>query len=312
LFLSVAFFSVLISAKGPERKLEPVAEAVSTTTTVPTSATEGPEDSLQGEGIKPLPLVDMADYCVQALKGFPGKSDQKALRSACEKIEILPECLSQEKRPIFHYGKKGVNKNPAKVLVFSLIHGDETPAGTVGRFWMERLETIEPRNHWRVVPVLNPDGVERKTRTNANKVDVNRNFPTKDWSEKALVNWKRDTKSNPRRFPGLTSGSEPETLCALKHIEDFKPDFVVSVHTPLKVLDYDGPRVKPPKFDYLPWKSLGHYPGSLGRYLWFERKIPVLTMELKEDLPNSHDPFLQLQDIIGYLVSLEQENKKPN
>lgn len=258
----------------------------------------------------PETLISLADYCVDSLKGFPGKSDTKSLRLACEKVQIMADCSSSEKRPIYHYERLGVNPKPAKVLVFSLIHGDETHAGTVGRFWMERLETIDPRNTWRVVPVLNPDGVLLKTRTNANKVDVNRNFPTLDWDEKALSYWKRQTNSNPRRYPGGTGASEPETLCALKHIEDFKPDFVVSIHTPLKVLDYDGPKIAPPKFDYLPWRSLGHYPGSLGRFLWHERQIPVLTMELREDLPNSHDPFLKLQDIIGYLVSLEMKGKE--
>ena len=85
----------------------------------------------------------------------------------------------------------------------------------------------------------------------------------------------------------------------------FKPDFVVSVHMPLKVLDFDGPKVSPPKFDYLPWRSLGSYPGSLGRYMWLERRTPVLTMELKENLPPNLQPFEKLQDIIGTLVMLE-------
>lgn len=276
--------------------LAPVAEAAPVTSTTQAQKTEV--------------IQKFSDLCFNELKKFPGKIDEKALRTACEKVEVMPGCESVEGVPIFHYNKSGINKNAASVLVFSLIHGDETPAGSVGRFWLERLETIEPRNNWRVVPILNPDGVKRKTRTNANKVDVNRNFPTQDWNEKALAYWKRETKSNPRRFPGNISASEPETLCAMKHIEDFKPDFVVSIHTPLKVLDYDGPKVKPPKFDYLPWKSLGHYPGSIGRYMWFEREIPVLTMELKEDLPNSNDPWLRLQDIIGYLVSLELEGAK--
>ncbi len=141
-------------------------------------------------------------------------------------------------------------------------------------------------------------------------MDLNRNFPTEDWNDKALDFWKKDSKSNPRRFPGNVSASEPETKCALEHLKDFKPDFVVSIHTPLKVLDYDGPKVKPPKFDYLPWKSLGHYPGSLGRYMWFERKVPVLTMELKDDLPTSNAPWLQLQDVIGVLVGLENFSEK--
>ncbi|WP_374033052.1 M14 family zinc carboxypeptidase [Bdellovibrio bacteriovorus] len=194
-----------------------------------------------------------------------------------------------------------------------MIHGDETPAGTVGRYWMERLEGIDPRNSWRVIPVLNPDGVKYKTRYNANKIDINRNFPTKDWDAGALTAWRRSTGSNPRRFPGKEGGSEPETKCAMKHLGDFQPDFIVSVHTPLKVLDYDGPKVKsPPKFDYLPWKSLGNYPGSLGRYMWVERSTPVLTMELKDNLPPNLAPFDQLQDIIGTLVKYETsaEQKK--
>ena len=251
----------------------------------------------------------LAEICESDLKPFPGKSDSALLKEVCKQVTQMDECKSVEGHPIYHYEKKGVHKSQQRILVFSLIHGDETPAGSVGRFWMERLQSISPRNSWRVIPMLNPDGVRLKTRTNANKIDINRNFPTRDWDKDAVSYWKRDSKSNPRRFPGDKGGSEPETKCALKHIEDFKPDFIVSVHTPLKVLDYDGPKVKPPKYDYLPWKNLGHFPGSLGRYMWFERKTPVLTMELKEDLPATTQPIMQLQDIIGFLVSLDLSPK---
>jgi len=249
--------------------------------------------------------VGLSDLCINGLKEFPGKFDDKILKQACAKVTKLSGCQSVQKVPIYHYDKKGNHKSQQRILVFSLIHGDETPAGSVGRFWLERLDTIEPRNTWRLIPMLNPDGVKLKTRTNANKIDINRNFPTKDWKEKAKIFWEKDQKKNPRRFPGDEPASEPETQCAVQHIEDFKPDMIVSIHTPLKVLDFDGPKVRPPKFDYLPWKSLGHYPGSLGRFMWFEKKVPVLTMEMKEDLPVSNQPLLQLQDIIGYLVSLE-------
>lgn len=255
------------------------------------------------------PTPSLSEQCEKGLSRFPGPYTAKILSQACVNVKVAELCRSVEGVPIYHYDRVSKEKTPKKILVFSLIHGDETPAGSVGRYWMERLETIDPRNTWRVIPVLNPDGVKRKTRTNANDIDLNRNFPTRDWDELAMSYWKTKTNSNPRRFPGKTAGSEPETACALYHYEDFKPDFVVSVHTPLKVLDFDGPKWKPPSYSYLPWKSLGHFPGSLGRYLWFERDIPVLTMELYDHLPKSYRPFEQLQDIIGTLVGLEEQRK---
>ncbi len=256
-----------------------------------------------------MKATNLSDHCMESLQGFPGKFEKETLRQSCEQAKQLDDCKSVHGTPIYHFDRLGNHRSQQRILVFSLIHGDETPAGSVGRLWMERLQKIEPRNSWRVIPILNPDGVKAKTRTNANKIDINRNFPTKDWQEKAHTYWKKSSNANPRRFPGSESGSEPETKCALHHIEDFKPDMVVSIHTPLKVLDFDGPKVKPPNYNYLPWKTLGNYPGSLGRYLWMERKVPVLTMELKEDLPASEQPLVQLQDIIGFLVSLDLGEK---
>lgn len=251
--------------------------------------------------------IDLKSFCIDSLKGYRSYAEgSDYLAKACEGAQQLVECESVDKTPIYHVNRTGDRKGNKNILVFSLIHGDETHAGAAARFWMERLQKFDPRNNWRIVPVLNPDGVKLHTRTNANKIDLNRNFPTKDWDTSAVSHWRSSTKSNPRRFPGNAGGSEPETKCAVKHIEDFRPDFVISIHTPLKVLDFDGPRLmRPPRYDYLPWKALGHYPGSLGRFLWYERKVPTLTMELREDLPKTGVVFEQIQDIIGTLVLLD-------
>lgn len=255
---------------------------------------------------KPAAPEALGAQCERELLEFPGPKTPTLVKGACAKVVQEPDCQSVEGRGIYHYEKAGSDPKAKKILVFSLIHGDEGPAGSVGRYWMERLESIEPRNSWRVIPILNPDGLKKKTRTNANKIDLNRNFPTEDWDSQAQKMWKSQTSANPRRFPGHVSGSEPEVKCALKHLSDFKPDFVVSIHTPLRVLDFDGPKLKQkPRFDYLPWKSLGTFPGSLGRYMWSERSTPVLTMELEDHLPGTYRPFESLQDIIGSLAVLE-------
>lgn len=246
--------------------------------------------------------ADTQKSCVQMLEKLKGPADKKAIEKVCVSAQILDGCLSVNGTPIFHYDRPGNDKEKKKILVFSLIHGDEKEAGTMVRYWMQRLSEIEPRNDWRIVPVLNPDGVEANTRTNANRVDLNRNFPTEDWSREATKYWKERTSSNPRRFPGSIAGGEPEVQCAMKHIIDYKPEFVVSIHTPLGVLDFDGPKVKPPQFGYLPWKSLGHFTGSMGRFLWAERNIPTLTTELRAGLPSNYKTFDELQDILGYLA----------
>lgn len=250
------------------------------------------------------PPSTAAELCFNELKIYAQpKEDLTDLRSACQKVQVLEGCESLKGQPIFYYEKLGSNKNPKKIFAKSLIHGDEYISGAVAKAWIERLEKIEPRNTWRVIPIANPDGFAAKTRTNSRGIDLNRNFPTKDWTNQAVHYWKTKAKSDPRRNPGPEAASEPETKCLIKHFDEFDPDFLISVHTPLGVLDLDGPKLKPPRFRPLPWTSLGSFPGSLGRYMWVDRKVPVLTIELKgnEDLKKL-EAFDQLQDISGTIA----------
>jgi len=251
--------------------------------------------------------------CIDELSALPGRDASEDLAEACGQAKKLEGCDSVQGAPIFHFDKAGTAKSPKRILAKALIHGDETMSGVVARAWMARLQKLEPRNSWRVIPIANPDGTKAKTRTNSKGVDLNRNFPTKDWNGEAVAYWKEKMKSDPRRNPGPEAASEVETKCLLKHLEDFKPDFLISVHTPLGVLDLDGPKVKnPPSFRPLPWTSLGNFPGSLGRYMWVDRKIPVLTIELKgnEDLKKLEE-FDKLQDISGTIAIQAGQLKSP-
>jgi murein peptide amidase A len=213
-------------------------------------------------------------------------------------------CLSSQGSAIEHFDFIArENGQKKRILVIGQIHGDEPQSGELARLWIERLTRIKfPSNHWRIIPLANPDGTLLKTRMNANGVDLNRNFPTKDWSEFALENWKSNLKSDPRRYPGPAAGSEPEVRCLMDHIEKFGPDIIISIHTPYGLFDFDGPNVALPT-KLLPWRRLGTYPGSLGRWAWDERNIPVLTIELRPDsLLRSKEGFIRFQDLISDLI----------
>lgn len=217
----------------------------------------------------------------------------------------LEGCTSTHGLPIEHFDitarETGLKK---RILVIGQIHGDEQQSGQLASLWLKRLTAIRtPSNHWRIIPVLNPDGTKNGTRYNANKVDLNRNFPTKDWDSIAIQHWKTKLNSNVRRFPGPKGGSEIETKCAIAHINDFRPDLVISIHTPYGQFDFDGPGSKKINTKLLPWKRLGTFPGSLGRYLWDERQIPVLTIELRpHSLKENLQGFVKFQDALSDLI----------
>jgi len=91
-----------------------------------------------------------------------------------------------------------------------------------------------------------------------------------------------------------------KTKCAIAHIDEYKPDLILAIHTPYGVLDFDGPKISPPSFSGMPWKSLGTFPGSLGRYMWTDRSKPTLTIELHGNtVAEKLEQFDRLQDITG-------------
>ena len=119
--------------------------------------------------------------------------------------------------------------------------------------------------------MLNPDGLlaPKPTRVNAGGVDLNRNFPTPGWAEEAPVYWEKRTRKDPRRWPGHTPLSEPESRFLHQQMDQFQPQLVVSIHAPYGVLDFDGPHDPPLRLGRLRmppdaevramWRDLRHW-----------------------------------------------------
>ena len=179
--------------------------------------------------------------------------------------------------------KPGKQGEPVRVLLLGGIHGDELTAAAIVFEWMQALQTpVAQSFHWHVAPVVNPDGLlaPKPQRVNANGVDLNRNFPTPGWEQDAKRYWMKTTGSDPRRFPGQSPLSEPESRWLNAEIERFKPHVIISVHAPFGVLDFDGPAKPPRQFGRLYYSRVGVYPGSLGNYGGMHKNVPVITIEL--------------------------------
>lgn len=201
-----------------------------------------------------------------------------------------------------------------RVLIMGGIHGDEYSSISIIFKWMALYSPagLEGEYHWRFAPLVNPDGLldgDQAKRQNANGVDLNRNFPSQDWSDSAATYWQESTGSNPRRFPGRAAASEPEVQWVVSQIEEFQPDVIVSVHAPFHLLDFDGPAVAPDKIGELYLHQLGIYPGSLGNFAGLNRRIPVVTLELPSAgiMPPPEQISLMWRDLVMWL---DREGRK--
>lgn len=184
-------------------------------------------------------------------------------------------------RPIFMQDV-GAPESPLRILVIGAIHGDEMSSASMVFHWLAFAQENPENALWRFSPAVNPDGllIKPPKRTNANGVDLNRNFPTPDWERESVRYWQITTKRDTRRWPGKKSLSEPESQFVFRQIEQFKPHLIVSIHAPYGVLDFDGPTRPPAQLGRLYLDQVGVYPGSLGNYSGIHRGIPVVTVEL--------------------------------
>ncbi len=201
-----------------------------------------------------------------------------------------------------------------RVLLLGGIHGDEYSSVSVVFKWLKTLDKHHSGLfHWKIAPLVNPDGLLQKksSRLNANGVDLNRNFPVPDWSESAIKHWVEKTKRSPRRYPGEKALSEPETRWLVDEINHFKPDVLVSVHAPHGIVDYDGPEQAPRKLGGLYLNLLGTYPGSLGRYAGVDLGIPVITIELPYSgiMPKPDEISEIWSDLVSYLMKNMQQQE---
>lgn len=192
--------------------------------------------------------------------------------------------------PIELYKKTHIRdgKATAPLLFVGGVHGDEPEGVRLAQEFLKWLSETEEKSpetilhSWILIPCLNVDGYLRNTRTNDNGVDLNRNFPAKDWSSEAKA---------PRYYPGPQPASEAETQALVSLIKAEKPRLIVHFHSWEPCVVYTGRGGEAPSkiiaanSGYAVHEDIGYpTPGSLGQYGWLEHQIPVVCIEEKDHL----------------------------
>jgi protein MpaA len=175
------------------------------------------------------------------------------------------------------------------VLILGGFHGDEPKSVFVARRLVDFLQSDRDATHgarWVVVPLVNPDGYAVRQRRNFRRVDLNRNFPTKDW----ILGSPRS-----RMYGGQTPASEPETRAVMAVVKRFRPTRIVTIHSigaDRHCNNYNGPgralALAMRRHNRYPVSaSIGYpTPGSFGAWAGGERNVATITLEL----PSRHSP----------------------
>lgn len=193
--------------------------------------------------------------------------------------------------------EKNAKKFDKTVLIIGVFHGDEQQGEFLINKYLKSPFVIR-KNRLFFIPCLNPDGKEKNTRQNANGVDLNRNFPTK--------NWEKLNKND--YYGGEKAESELETQFLVKIMNKEKIDCILAFHSPYKVVNFDGPAKEIAKkiseiTGYPVQEDIGYpTPGSFGTYSGIERKIPIITLELPEN-ESDENLWQQNKNIFEYFAN---------
>jgi hypothetical protein len=168
------------------------------------------------------------------------------------------------------------------IVVVGGVHGDEPEGVRLAQdtlAWLNQ-SAFQVRAPWIVVPCLNADGFARNSRVNSRGVDLNRNYPSRDWSNRC---------DKERYFPGLFPGSESEVQGMVALLQAFRPRLVIHCHSwqPCVVATGANAQTDAERLGrssgYRVVEEIGYpTPGSLSRYGWHDNQIPIICIEEQE------------------------------
>lgn len=241
-------------------------------------------------------------------------------QSPCGDLNWTFDTRSELGNPLIYWEFKDDSRGQSSklplqtTLILGGVHPDEmTPVHLSFAFAKYLKDNPQIYRNSRVIiaPLVNPDGffVNPRTRTNTNGIDLNRNFATADWWQRAGRIWRDLRKKDPRHFPGQAPNTEQGTRFQIALMEKYDPDKILTIHAPLGFIDYDGPgdastvaKLGPNDLRAIELAKLiskqarnyrlidyAYFPGSLGNFAGNDRRIPTITVELNTTNPKYAD-----------------------
>ncbi|OQW50254.1 MAG: hypothetical protein A4S09_00220 [Proteobacteria bacterium SG_bin7] len=177
-------------------------------------------------------------------------------------------------------------ENAKPLLFIGGVHGDEYEGVELAAqtlLWLDSIyqsDSTTEISPWVLIPCINPDGYKSNQRTNGRGVDLNRNFPARDWSPRI-----KSSRYNPGTFPA----SEPEVRALANFIVRYSPRLVIHCHSWHPSITFTGneapveAKILGETTGYSVQPDIGYpTPGSLGQFAWLEQQIPVICIEEQE------------------------------
>jgi hypothetical protein len=121
---------------------------------------------------------------------------------------------------------------PSMVLYIAAMEGNEQNSANLLAQWIPNIDAnadkIPSYRTLVIIPQINPDGYAADTRTNADGIDLNRNFPANNWQTQvteplANTTWTNDGGPNPL--------SEPESQAIAAYTQNNHPRLTLTMHS---------------------------------------------------------------------------------
>ncbi len=124
----------------------------------------------------------------------------------------------------------------SKIVFVGGMHGNEKSSVATMNAFIAHLEDhaseIPAHRTIIIIPNSNPDGYAVGSRTNANNVDLNRNFPANDWQAEVQM----PGGQNLPQGGGNSPGDQPETQALMSYINSQSPRLVLTYHAVARVV----------------------------------------------------------------------------